>query len=96
MRPFASGLFRSLSPEVRPIVVEHAMRGIWLQVWLRGALVVFVLFTLGLVPPSTGGATCWVIAILYALIAAGVAVWIRQVVLTGSRADGRATRTRSA
>ena len=78
MRPFASGFFRSLSPEVRPIVVEHAMRGIWLQVWLRGALVIFVLFTLGLVPPSTGGPTCWVIAILYALIAAGVAAWIRQ------------------
>lgn len=78
MRPLALGFFRSLSPEVRPIVVEHALRGISLQVWLRGALVVFVLFTLGLVPPSTGGVTCWVIAILYALVAAGVAVWIRQ------------------
>ena len=55
-------------------MVEHALRGISLQVWLRGALVVFVLFTLGLVPPSTGGVTCWVIAILYALVAAGVAV----------------------
>ena len=54
MRPFAWGFFRSLSPEVRPIVIEHAMRGIWLQVWLRGALVVFVLFTLGLVAGYLG------------------------------------------
>ena len=78
MRPFALGFFRSLSPEVRPIVVEHALRGISLQVWLRGALVVFVLFTLGLVPPANGAVICWVIAILYALVAAGVAIWTRR------------------
>jgi two-component system NarL family sensor kinase len=68
----------SLSPEVRPIVVEHALRGISLQVWLRGALVVFVLFTLALVPPSSGLVACWVIAVLYALVAIGVAIWTRR------------------
>ena len=54
------------------------MRGISLQVWLRAALVLFVLFTLGVVPPSAGVVACWVIAILYALVAVGVAVWIHR------------------
>jgi two-component system, NarL family, sensor kinase len=78
MRYLAPGFGQSLSPEVRPIVVEHAMRGIALQVWLRGALVVFVLGTLALIPPSPGAITCWVIGVLYALVAIAVAVWTRR------------------
>lgn len=78
MRRLPSAFVQSLSPEVRPIVVDHASRGVMLQVLLRGSLVVFVLGTLALVGPSTGATACWVVAGCYAAAAIGVAWWTQR------------------
>lgn len=77
-RRLTPGFTQSLGVDVRPIVVRHASRTMALQALLRGALVVFVLGTLALVPPAHGAAACWVVAIGYALVAAGVGWWISR------------------
>ena len=59
-------------------IVEHAMRGVRLQIGLRGALVVFVVATIVLVPPVQAKAACYAIASLYAVFAVGFALWARR------------------
>ena len=53
-----------LGPEMMPIVVAHAERGITLQQALRAVLVLFVAATVIWLPPAVGAGVC-------ALIAAG-------------------------
>jgi hypothetical protein len=45
-------------PEVMPIVVAHAERGIALQQALRAVLVVFVAATVIWLPPAVGAGAC--------------------------------------
>jgi two-component system, NarL family, sensor kinase len=75
------GRFAAVTPETQPelygVVLEHAYRGMRLQLALRGALVAFVIVTLILQPPDSGSATAWCagIAAVYAVCAAGLARW---------------------
>ena len=58
--------------------VEHARRGVRLQVALRGVLVVFVALTVLVVPPAHDRATCAAVAVGYALWPrSAVALWTR-------------------
>src|SRR3712207_7064468 len=50
------------APEVQQVAVEHARRGVALQVGLRWVLVAFVALTVVTVPPQDDLATCAVIA----------------------------------
>ncbi|MCW0212406.1 MAG: ATP-binding protein [Pseudonocardia sp.] len=65
-------------PEVAAVAVEHARRGVRLQVVLRWVLVLFVMVTVVAVPPENDVATCVAIAAGYALWALAVALWIRR------------------
>jgi len=64
-------------PEVMPIVVAHAERGIALQQALRAVLVLFVVATLVWLPPAVGAGACAVIAAVYVLAAVGLTWWLR-------------------
>jgi len=66
-----------LEPEVRPIVLAYAERGIALQQALRGVLVLFVAATVVLLPPAVGAGACAAIAAVYVLAALGLAWWLR-------------------
>lgn len=63
---------------LRGAMVDHAMRGVRLQVVLRGALVVFVVGTIALVPPVQARNACITIAITYASFALAFALWTRR------------------
>jgi two-component system NarL family sensor kinase len=63
------------SRDVDAAVVSYANRGARTQVLLRGALVVFVILTIALLPPVQGEVACFVITGAYAVFAAGFAVW---------------------
>jgi two-component system NarL family sensor kinase len=67
-----------VAPEVQQVAVEHARRGVALQVGLRWVLVAFVALTVLAVPPPADVATCAVIAAVYAALALGVAVRTRR------------------
>jgi two-component system, NarL family, sensor kinase len=75
------GRSAAVSPEAQPelygIVLEHAYRGVRLQLALRGALAVFVVLTLLLEPPDNAVATGWCagLAAAYAIWAVGLARW---------------------
>jgi two-component system NarL family sensor kinase len=56
-------------------VLEHANRGVRLQVLLRGALVAFLLLTIAFIPPDRGVAACYIIAIAYAIGALAFGRW---------------------
>src|SRR5262245_50466113 len=56
-------------------VLEHANRGVRLQLLLRGALVVFLLLTIVLIPPDYGVAAYYGIVAIYAVGALAFAVW---------------------
>ncbi len=64
-------------PRLYNILLEHAYRGIRVQLLLRGALVVFVAVTVIAVPPLHYRIACEVTAGLYAVWAAAV-VWMAQ------------------
>ncbi len=66
-----------LGPEVMPIVLAHAERGIALQQALRGVLVVFVAATVIFLPPAVGAGACAAIAAVYVLAALGLTWWLR-------------------
>jgi two-component system NarL family sensor kinase len=63
---------------VLAVAVEHARRGVRLQVALRWVLVAFVALTVVSVPPAHSVATCRVIAACYAVFALAVAVAVRR------------------
>src|SRR3954471_23913104 len=67
-----------VGPDVVATAVEHARRGVRLQVALRWLLVGFVALTVLTVPPEPDLTTCAVIAVLYAGWALGVALWVRR------------------
>ncbi len=60
------------------LVVEHGIRGVGLQVRLRGVLVVFALVTVLWEPPQSYAALCQSLAVAYLLWALAVAVWFRR------------------
>jgi len=64
-------------PDVMPIVLAHAERGIALQQALRAVLVLFVVATLVWLPPAVGAGACAVIAAVYVLAAVGLTWWLR-------------------
>jgi two-component system NarL family sensor kinase len=66
------------SPPLDAAVVEHANRGVRVQLLLRAFLVVFVVLTIALVPPVQGRAASYAVAAAYAVFAAGFAVWARR------------------
>ena len=61
--------------DLRGTVLEHANRGVRLQLLLRAALVVFLLLTIILIPPVQGTAAYYGIVTAYALGAAAFARW---------------------
>ena len=66
-----------LGPEMIPIVVAHAERGITLQQALRAVLVLFVAATVIWLPPAVGAGACAVIAAGYVVAAIGLTWWLR-------------------
>jgi two-component system NarL family sensor kinase len=62
-------------PDLRGTVLEHANRGVRLQLLLRAALVVFLLLTIILIPPVQGAGASYGIVTAYALGAAAFARW---------------------
>jgi two-component system, NarL family, sensor kinase len=73
-------------PEVLAVALEHARRGVALQVALRWVLVGFVALTVLTVPPPRFVGVC-------ALIAGGYAVWALVVALWTRRGNPLAVRT---
>jgi two-component system, NarL family, sensor kinase len=59
-------------------VLEHAGRGVRLQLLLRVVLVVFVAVTVGVVPPVQGATACYAIVAVYTVWAVGFAAWARR------------------
>jgi two-component system, NarL family, sensor kinase len=64
--------------ELDAAVVEHAYRGVRVQLPLRALLVVFVALTLVAVPPSRGATACSVVLVGYAVFAAAFAWGVRR------------------
>jgi two-component system NarL family sensor kinase len=65
----------SSSAELDAAVLEHARRGVRVQIFLRGVMVAFVLLTVAIVPPVHLSAACYAIAGAYAVWAIAVGVW---------------------
>lgn len=61
--------------ELSGAVLEHANRGVRLQLVIRAALVAFAALTIILVPPVQGAAACYVIVVGYLAGAFGFAAW---------------------
>jgi two-component system, NarL family, sensor kinase len=68
----------AIGPEVLAVAVDHARRGVRLQVVLRWVLVAFVAVTVATVPPPGHVLACALIVAGYALWAAFVALWTRR------------------
>jgi len=66
------------SPELDAAVLEHAARGVRLQLLLRVVLAVFVAVTVGVVPPVQGATACYAIVAAYAVWVVGFAAWARR------------------
>ena len=64
--------------ELDAAVVEHAYRGVRVQLPLRALLVVFVALTLVAVPPTRGATACYVVVVGYAVFAATFAWGVRR------------------
>lgn len=67
-----------MAPEVMDVAVEHARRGVRLQVALRWVLLAFLVLTLLTVSPARGAVACAVIVAGYAVWTLTVAVWTSQ------------------
>lgn len=67
-----------MNPEVFGVAVEHARRGVALQVAVRWVLVAFVGVTVLVVPPPHYRTACLVVAACYAVWAGAVAAWTRR------------------
>ena len=65
-------------PVVRPIVVEHAYRGLRAQLVMRGALLLFVVATLVAVPPRHRVIACGLVAAGYAASVVLATWWVRR------------------
>ncbi|MFC9552307.1 sensor histidine kinase [Rhodococcus sp. NPDC056960] len=65
-------------PDLERIILEHAYRGVHLQIVLRGVLALFIALTLLFVPPMHDAGVCLAILICYALWAVGLALWTRR------------------
>jgi two-component system, NarL family, sensor kinase len=63
---------------LRPVLIEHAYRGIRIQLVVRVLLALFVVLAVTLVPPAIDQTTCLVVAALYILWTAGTIVWARR------------------
>ena len=61
-------------PDLERILREHAYRGAYLQLTVRGALVLFIALTLIFVPPMNDAGWCFAILGAYALWSAAVAL----------------------
>jgi len=61
--------------ELSSAVLEHANRGVRLQLLLRGALVAFLALTLALVPPTEARVAYYVIVAGYAVGAIAFGRW---------------------
>jgi two-component system NarL family sensor kinase len=72
--PFAPAS-AAASADLDAIVLEHAYRGVRLQLVLRGILVVFIVLTLTVVPPVHHAVFSDVIVACYGLWALSVAAW---------------------
>jgi len=68
-------------PAIRRILLEHASRGVTVQVVLRCVLAAFVLLVVIVVPPAQDSRACLAIAIAYLLFSAGVALVPQRLVL---------------
>jgi two-component system NarL family sensor kinase len=66
------------APDVTAVALEHAWRGVRLQVALRWVLVGFAVLTVVAVPPARDVVTCGVLVAGYAAWALVVAVWSRR------------------
>lgn len=64
--------------ELADAIVEHGMRGVRLQAVLRGALVLFVVGTIVIIPPTQAKGACYAIASVYAVFAVCFAAWARR------------------
>jgi two-component system, NarL family, sensor kinase len=71
----STGTDPSVSQELRAALLEHAHRGLRLQVLLRGVLVAFVVLTIAIIQPAHNAGACAVLAGGYAAWAATVGVW---------------------
>jgi two-component system NarL family sensor kinase len=63
------------APALEEVVLEHARRGVRLQVLLRAAMVVFVVLTVVFVAPARNRTACDVVVGAYAASAIAVGVW---------------------
>ncbi len=68
----------AIGPDVLAVALDHARRGVRLQVALRWVLVAFVAVTVWQVPPPGHVLGCTLIVAGYALWAAFVALWTRR------------------
>jgi two-component system, NarL family, sensor kinase len=57
------------------ILIDHAYRGVWVQLALRAALASFVLITILVEPPVHDQDACLAVACVYAVVAALIAGW---------------------
>jgi two-component system NarL family sensor kinase len=71
----------SQEPTIRRILLEHASRGVTVQVVLRCVLAAFVLLVVIVVPPAEDARACLAIAIAYLLWSAVVALVPQRLVL---------------
>ena len=60
-------------PALYGILLEHAYRGVRVQLWLRAVLVVFVALVVVFVPPAHDSTSCYVIVAIYAVWALAIA-----------------------
>ncbi|MBN9109058.1 MAG: ATP-binding protein [Pseudonocardia sp.] len=67
----------AIGPDVLRVAMDHARRGVNLQVALRGVLVAFVALTVVFVPPARDVFACVLVAAGYALWALAVFLWTR-------------------
>ncbi|GEL22544.1 hypothetical protein PSU4_14980 [Pseudonocardia sulfidoxydans NBRC 16205] len=67
----------AIGPDVMRVAMDHARRGVDLQVVLRGVLVAFVALTVAFVPPAHDVFACTLVAAGYAMWALAVFLWTR-------------------
>ena len=65
-------------PDLYEILIDHAYRGVQVQIVLRGILVAFVLAVVVWIAPARDRVACYTIAAIYAAWAAGVAIFAQR------------------
>jgi len=65
------------NPDLSAILVRHAYRGVRLQFLLRTLLLVFMLLTIVVVPPTKDRGAAFVVVAAYACWTGGLALWTR-------------------